>query len=230
MQLFYDSTILLSDKQFLLNEEESRHACKVLRMKTGDKLYLLDGKGHLFTTEILDAQTKKCLLAIQDVKEENPYKKEIHIALAPTKNLDRIEWFVEKATEIGVTEITWLLCKNSERKVVKNERLEKIAISAMKQSKRLYLPKINELISLKEFVKKHPTGAIAHCFDGEQQVALKEVFQNQNFPILIGPEGDFSKDELDAILKGNYKGITLGKNRLRTETAALVACMQSVFL
>jgi 16S rRNA (uracil1498-N3)-methyltransferase len=230
MQLFYDSSISISDTQFLLNEEESRHACKVLRMKSGDALFLLDGKGHLFTTEIIDAQSKKCVLKIKEVKSEVYPNVDIHIAVAPTKNLDRIEWFVEKATEIGITEITWILCKNSERKVVKNERLEKIAISAMKQSKRLYLPKINELTSLKDFLKKHPKGAVAHCFENQQQVELKGVFEEKNFPILIGPEGDFSKEEVDMLLQNNYVGITLGKNRLRTETAALVACMQCVFI
>lgn len=230
MHLFYDSIINTTDTQFLLNEEESRHACKVLRLKSGDTLYLLDGKGHLFTTEIIDAQTKKALLKIIEIKEEKRPEKEIHIAIAPTKNLDRIEWLVEKATEIGITEITWLLCKNSERKIVKNERLDKIAIAAMKQSKRLYLPKINELTPLKEFIKQYPKGAIAHCFDGEPKLEIKSIFEMSNFPILIGPEGDFSREELDIITKSNYKGITLGNNRLRTETAALVACMQCVFL
>ena len=230
MNLFYDPLINTNLKEFQLNEEESRHACKVLRLKIGDTLHVLNGKGYLFTTEILDSHAKKCLLKIVKVYHEEKPSKEIHIAVAPTKNMDRMEWFVEKATEIGITEISWILCKNSERKIVKNERLEKIAISAIKQSKRLYLPQINELISLKDFLKKFPKGAIAHCFDGREQTTIKEVFQPANCPILIGPEGDFSLEEVQLIENLDYKGITLGKNRLRTETAALVACMQTVFL
>jgi len=230
MNLFYDPEIEAGAEEFQLNEEESRHACKVLRMKTGDKLHVLNGNGDLFTTEIIDSHAKKCVLKILGVFHEEKPSKEIHIAVAPTKNMDRIEWFVEKATEIGVTEISWILCKNSERKIIKNERLEKIAVSAMKQSKRLYLPQINELISLKDFLKKFPKGAVAHCFDGREQTVLKEIFQATNFPILIGPEGDFSLEEVQLIENLDYKGITLGKNRLRTETAALVACMQCVFL
>lgn len=230
MNLFYDPEIETGAEEFQLNEEESRHACKVLRMKNGDQLYLLNGRGALFTAEILDAQTKKCRLKIHSFEQQQLLGKEVHIAVAPTKNMDRIEWFVEKATEIGVTEISWILCKNSERKIVKNERMEKIAVSAMKQSKRLFLPKINELTTLKEFLKMHPEGAIAHCFEGEKQTTIREIFKSHNFPVLIGPEGDFSREEVELLTKNAYKGITLGENRLRTETAALVACMQCVFL
>jgi len=230
MNLFYDPTIEPNATDFLLNEEESRHACKVMRMKNGDTLHLLDGKGHLFTTTIKDSQTKKCLVKIENVQQEVPTQKHIHIAIAPTKNMDRLEWFVEKAIEIGVTEISLILCKNSERKVVKIERLHKIAIAAMKQSKRFYLPTIHEMVTLKEFLKEHPRGAIAHCFDDKAQTTIAKLFEPTNFPILIGPEGDFSLDELEMVEKCDYKGITLGKNRLRTETAALVACMQCVYL
>lgn len=230
MNLFYDPTIKEETQEFLLNEEESRHACKVLRMKNGDKLYLLNGKGTLFITEIIEAQTKKCQLKVLSVEKEDVPKRTIHIAVAPTKNMDRIEWFVEKATEIGITEISFIQCKNSERKVIKTERVEKIAVSAMKQSKRFYLPKINELVSLKEFVKQNPEGLVAHCFDSKPQVELDTVFRDQNSPILIGPEGDFSAEEVEMLLKSNYTGITLGKTRLRTETAALVACVKAVFI
>lgn len=228
--LFYDSAISPETKDFILNEEESRHALKVLRMQTGDPLRVINGNGFLFHTVIKDTNTKRCPLEIISVEEVKRPEKEVHIAVAPTKNMDRIEWFVEKATEIGVTEITWLKCENSERRVIKNERVEKIAISALKQSKRLFLPKINELIGLPNFLKLHPKGAIAHCYEHQDKKNLKQVFQISDYPILIGPEGDFSLHELELIEKSNYDGITLGENRLRTETAALVACIQCVYL
>lgn len=229
MNLFYDSLIENFDKSFILSEEESHHALRVLRMKKGDTLNLINGKGSLFTTEIIGTEGKKCHLNILDVKTVVKSEKEVHIAIAPTKNMDRNEWFVEKATEIGITEISWILCDNSERKIIKNERIEKTVISAIKQSNRLFIPKINELIPLKEFVKKHPTGAIAHCYNNQEKKEIKEIYKLQNFPILIGPEGDFSLDELRFIKDFNYNGISLGENRLRTETAALVACFQCVF-
>lgn len=229
MNLFYDADIEKDDCDFLLNETESHHALRVMRMKTGEKLWVVNGKGFLFETIILESQAKKCRLQIQKVDFENPSKKEVHIAVAPTKNMDRNEWFAEKATEIGITEISWILCDNSERKVLKTDRIGKVVLAAMKQSNRLYLPKVNEMISLKEFIQTHSNGVVAHCYEDEPKKELKDFFQSQNFPILIGPEGDFSRKEVSMLKESGYNGISLGNNRLRTETAALVACMQCVF-
>jgi len=227
--LFYDPLIEPTDKEFELNEGESKHASRVLRMHEGEELFLLDGRGGLYQTKILSVG-KKCRLQILESTFVERPKQEIHIAVAPTKLMERMEWFVEKATEIGVTEISWLMCQNSERKVIKNERIEKILVSAMKQSKRRFLPKVNELMKLNEFLEKHPKGAVAHCFEDRERKTIREVYETTNFPILIGPEGDFSREELDKIKKFDYAGITLGETRLRTETAALVACMQCVYL
>jgi 16S rRNA (uracil1498-N3)-methyltransferase len=177
-------------------------------------------------TRIIDANPKKCRVEILQIREEEVPAYSIHIAIAPTKNNDRIEWFLEKATEIGVTEITLLLCSNNERKHTKEERFEKILISAMKQSKRLFLPKLNKLTSLKDFVTSHPNGLIAHCYEEEKNTIFTS-FKSDECPILIGPEGDFTLQELELALKNGYKTLTLGENRLRTETAGLYACMQA---
>lgn len=226
MHLFYDPTISVAEKAHLLSEEESKHACRVLRLKTGDEIILLDGKGTEFITRIIDDNPKRCKVEITSHRHSEKPDYSIHIAIAPTKNNDRLEWFLEKATEIGITEITLLLCSNNERKQTKDERFEKILISAMKQSKRLYLPKLNPLTSFKDFTVNHPFGLIAHCNEGDKN-SIETAFQRNNCPILIGPEGDFSQEEIDLALKRGYKTITLGENRLRTETAGLYACMQA---
>lgn len=225
MHLFYDPTIEVNAKFHTLNEEESKHACKVLRLTTGSQIVLLNGQGIEFTTTIVEAHPKRCKVEINSkIEEENPTY-DLHIAIAPTKIIDRIEWFLEKATEIGITEITPLICSNSERKQIKEERLEKILISAMKQSKRLFLPKLNPMVDFNTFIQNHPKGLIAHCYDAEKKT-ISEVFELVDCPILIGPEGDFSLTEVEKALKSGYKTITLGKNRLRTETAGLYAVMQ----
>jgi 16S rRNA (uracil1498-N3)-methyltransferase len=226
MHLFYDPTISADEQLHILSEEESKHACRVLRLKEGDEIALLNGKGSEFVTRITDANPKKCRVEILQIREEQVPAYSIHIAIAPTKNNDRIEWFLEKATEIGVTEITLLLCSNNERKHTKEERFEKILISAMKQSKRLFLPKLNKLTSLKDFVTSHPNGLIAHCYEEEKNTIFTS-FKSDECPILIGPEGDFTLQELELALKNGYKTLTLGENRLRTETAGLYACMQA---
>jgi len=225
MRLFYDSTISKDLTDFILNEEESGHACKVLRLKAGDKIAIVNGKGDYFTTEITEPHARKCQVKIISCTTEEPDNKSIHIAIAPTKNMDRIEWFVEKATELGITEITLLLCKNNERKVIKTDRLEKILISAMKQSKRLYLPVLNELTPVNNFIQSHPNGLIAHCYVGEKG-NISHLYKPNNCAILIGPEGDFTQEEVDIARKNGYQAIELGENRLRTETAGLYACMQ----
>lgn len=224
MNLFYIPEVKPESKSIVLSEEESKHACRVLRLKVGDQLLLLDGVGGSFVAEISDDHPKHCQVNILSYTFEEKADHEIHIAIAPTKNNDRIEWFLEKVTELGITEVTLLLCSNSERKQVKEERFEKILVSAMKQSQRLYLPKLNPLISFKEFIQKHPQGAMAHCYEGEKK-SLNTVLKSSNYPILIGPEGDFSKEEVELASISGYDFITLGNNRLRTETAGLYACM-----
>ena len=224
MRLFYDSHIELDSETHQLSEEESKHIVRVLRMKEGDQLAIVNGKGGYFETEISMAHPKRCTVSILKAEQSEPLKHELHIALGPTKLMDRIEWFVEKATEIGITEISFISGKNSERVKMKPERILKKAISAMKQSKRRFLPKINELVSVTEFIKEHPNGLIAHCEEGEKSTIL-DSFEPRNCPILIGPEGDFTPNEIELALQNGYKTITLGENRLRTETAALYACV-----
>lgn len=224
MRTFYDPHIEASAEKHQLSEEESKHIVRVLRMNEGEQLALVNGKGGYFEATITQAHPKRCSVKIDRTEITELPTNQIHIALGPTKLMERIEWFVEKATEIGITEISFVSGKNSERIKLKPERLEKKAISAMKQSKRLFLPKINELISVSEFITKFPNGLIAHCEDGEKSTIF-EVFETTNCPILIGPEGDFSPDEIASALENGYKTITLGENRLRTETAALYACV-----
>lgn len=224
MNLFYIPEITPDAKEITLSEEESKHACRVLRLKNGDKITLLDGRGGTYLAEITEDHPKHCTVRILEYALEESDGKEVHIAIAPTKNNERIEWFLEKTTELGITEITLLLCGNSERKQVKEDRFEKILVSAMKQSQRKYLPKLNALVPFKEFIKQHPKGALAHCYDGEKQ-ALPSVFKAQDYPVLIGPEGDFTTEEVALAAESGYDFVTLGKNRLRTETAGLYACM-----
>ncbi len=227
MQLFYTPDINLTASTFILDEAESKHAIKVLRLNTGDKINLVNGKGTFYNAEITQAHAKKCELKILSVIDENNTKPHIHIAIAPTKNNDRLEWFIEKATEIGISEITPIICQRSERKVIKTDRLEKTAIAAMKQSLKATLPKINEAIAFKDFIKKNTLTKncfIAHCLDNTEKHLADICIKNETVLVLIGPEGDFSKDEIELALKTNFKPISLGKSRLRTETAGIVAC------
>ncbi|GAB5418468.1 MAG: 16S rRNA (uracil(1498)-N(3))-methyltransferase [Crocinitomicaceae bacterium] len=229
MRLFYDANIDPNASTYLLSEEESKHVVRVLRGGVGDEIGILDGKGRLFTCTIADAHPKRCLLNIQNIDLEKTSSEEIHIAVAPTKQMERIEWFVEKAVELGVTKITLLDCKNGERARIKTDRLQKKAISAMKQSQRRYLPEIVALTSFSDFLTNHDFGLLAHCYEAEKH-EFSTVFKGTSCPILIGPEGDFTELEVTQALEKGYKTITLGKNRLRTETAALYACMQAKIL
>lgn len=226
MRLFYDEHIAQTATTHTLSEEESKHIVRVLRMVNGDKIGLLNGKGGNFTCEITDAHPKRCALKVLSNDQASPLQHEIHVAVGPTKQMERIEWFVEKATEIGITEISLIDCDNGERAKINIDRLVKKAVSAMKQSHRTFLPKINELQKLSDFIEQHPNGLIAHCYENEKN-DLSNVFKSTNCPILIGPEGDFSQKEIEKALENGYKTITLGPNRLRTETAALYACMQA---
>ncbi|RPE00053.1 16S rRNA (uracil(1498)-N(3))-methyltransferase [Aureibaculum marinum] len=226
MQLFYTPDITTTSDSFSFDKAESRHIVKVLRKKLGDPLYITNGKGHLFTSEITVSSDKNCSVKIIEVKtKEKPWKYNLHIALAPTKNIDRFEWFLEKATEIGIDEITPILCDHSERKIIKTDRLKRILESAMKQSLKYQLPKLNALTPFSEFIDTTTNSNlfIAHC-ENTQKKNLKEALEpNKNATILIGPEGDFSTEEIKKALNKGYQPISLGESRLRTETAGVVA-------
>lgn len=226
MQLFYNKDISTNDTQFTFNKTESRHIVKVLRKKDGAILHITNGKNELFTVKIILANDKKCLVEILNFKTKlKPWNYYLHVAIAPTKNNDRLEWFLEKATEIGIDEITPITCSNSERTVLKTDRLEKIVQSAMKQSLKFILPKLNETIKFSEFINQDFEGDlfIAHCEDQDKKSFVKEAKPNQHITILIGPEGDFNPQEIEKALTSNFIPVTLGESRLRTETAGVVA-------
>jgi len=226
MQLFYNSTLDNSISQFVFPTEESKHIVKVLRKTEGDTLYITNGKGYIYTAEIMIADLKKCKVKISSKEKKHKPMHALHLAVAPTKMNDRFEWFLEKATEIGVNEITPIICDHSERKVLKIERLEKVIQSAMKQSLQAYLPILNEPISFSDFMKKehHELLFIAHCEDEEKMELKRRVAADKDVTILIGPEGDFSTPEIKLAYESGFIPVSLGKNRLRTETAAIVAC------
>ena len=222
MHAFYIPSLTPLMQQLFLSEEESKHACRVMRLTIGDKIELLDGKGGRYLAKIISEHPKKCEVEIESYVKEVEQSFEIHIAISPTKNMDRIEWFIEKATELGLTKISFVQTERSERKLLKTDRIEKIAIAAMKQSHRTYLPIIGELQTFKEFITQYPIGGIAHCEEFSSQ-NISTVASSSNFPILIGPEGDFTPNEVDLALKSGYIPIHLGKTRLRTETAGIYA-------
>lgn len=225
MQLFYSKDITPDNDSFDFDKEESRHIFKVLRKKEGDKIQITNGKGYLFNSEIYSITDRKCQVKIIDYFKSKEPKFKIHLAVAPTKMNDRFEWFLEKATEIGIQEITPLICDHSERKNINSERFEKILISAMKQSNQYYLPVLNDLVFLKDFLQKKQEGGlyIAHCYENEKNQLFDCIQPNQDTLILIGPEGDFSEKEVKTALDKKFIPVSLGNNRLRTETAALVA-------
>lgn len=231
MQIFHTPDI--STDLYVLNEEESRHCIKVLRLQQGDRITLVDGRGTLYTAEITDPHFKHTGLRILSRQTEfgkrNHY---LHLAVAPTKNIERFEWFLEKATEIGIDEITPVICDRSERRDVKTERLNKIITSAVKQSIKAYHPRLNEPVKLRTFFLQPDSRQkfIAHCNPGEKS-ALKDILvKATGYSILIGPEGDFTPEEVTLSVQNGYAPITLGEARLRTETAALEACFEVNFL
>lgn len=231
MQLFYNASINESTETFSFDKEESKHIIKVLRKKDGDILFVTNGLGFLFKTEIILASDSKCTVQMVSFDKAPTPNFKLHLAVAPTKMNDRYEWFLEKATEIGIHEITPIICDRSERKVINKERFEKILLSAMKQSNELFLPKLNPAISFKEFVKQKNKGLqlIAHCEETDKKT-LKSILQsNTDVTVLVGPEGDFSEKEITLALDQNYVPVSLGNTRLRTETAAVVACHSVVF-
>jgi 16S rRNA (uracil1498-N3)-methyltransferase len=231
MHIFYTPDI--NSDTYVLSEEESKHCVKVLRLDTGSLLYLVDGKGGFYTAIVADPHPKRTKLKIQS-KVENFGKRNhyLHIAIAPTKNIERIEWFLEKATEIGIDEITPIICDRSERKDIKTERLNKVITSAIKQSIKAYHPKLNEAVRFSDFIIKNAQSQkfIAHCMDGGKTTIKEQLIPNSNYLVLIGPEGDFTLEEVGAAVNNNFIPASLGNSRLRTETAALEACFEINFL
>lgn len=227
MQLFYFSEISESTTHFSFHKEESKHIVKVLRKKEGDLLRVTNGKGLLFTTQVINAKQSGCEVEVTQVEKfENTRSYHLQMVVAPTKSNDRTEWFLEKATELGVDEFSFLACTNSERKVIKEERFEKVVLSAMKQSLQLHLPEVNPLQDFESFVKKTHLGQrfIAHCYDTPKQNLWDAIETNvKEVVILIGPEGDFSEEEVELAIHHGFTPVSLSPNRLRTETAALVA-------
>ncbi|MDH7446712.1 16S rRNA (uracil(1498)-N(3))-methyltransferase [Aquimarina sp. 2201CG14-23] len=225
MQLFYSGNITETSTEFEFSREESKHITKVLRKKEGDILHITNGLGLFCTGTITFSSPNKCIIQIESKELRIPKNYKLHLVVAPTKMNDRYEWFLEKATEIGIDEITPVICDHSERKVIKPERFERILQSAMKQSLQCYLPKLNPAISFSEFITKENEGQllIAHCEKTKKQ-SLKDVLTlNNTTTLLIGPEGDFSTNEIQKAKDAGYIPITLGETRLRTETAAIVA-------
>ena len=228
IRFFYDPQI-----NGELPEDEAKHATRVLRLSAGDELLLMDGNGSFFRAEITVADNHRCLYRIlEDMPQERAWEGHIHLAMAPTKLNDRVEWFAEKATEIGMDELSFLDCRFSERRIIKCERIDKILISAVKQSHKAWKPVLNEMTSFERFVKTERKGDkfICHCYDqedieeGTEKPFLMDVLKRGvASTVLIGPEGDFSVDEVKLALQHGYRSVSLGTSRLRTETAALVA-------
>ncbi len=231
MQLFYNSVLTKKDIGFTFDREASKHIVKVLRKADGDKLFVTNGIGDLFTTEVILASENKCQVRIVKVEHFERRIYHLHLAVAPTKMNDRYEWFLEKGTEIGVDEITPIFCDHSERKNIKLDRFQKIVQSASKQSLQYYTPIINEPMLLKDFLKEKYEGQlfVAHCENGEKH-SLKEALRSASKAvILIGPEGDFSSNEIKTAIENGFVPVSLGETRLRTETAAIVACTYAAF-
>jgi 16S rRNA (uracil1498-N3)-methyltransferase len=233
MQLFYTPDIDAASSTYFLTEEESKHCVRVLRLQIGDEVQLIDGRGNFYTAAIADAHPKRTQLRIvsieSDFHKRNHY---LHIAIAPTKNIERLEWFLEKATEIGIDEISLIICQRSERKEAKVDRLNKIITSAIKQSIKAWHPVLNEPVALNKFLSAPFDGQkfIAHCEPGDKFTLKDKLKPLGKYLILIGPEGDFTPKEISEALNNDFKAITLGESRLRTETAALEACFEVNFL
>lgn len=232
MQLFYNPNITETTTQFSFDKEESRHIVKVLRKTTGDLLHITNGKGWLFTAEIVVPDIKNCVVNITSKELKQKHQYHLHLAVAPTKMNDRYEWFLEKSTEIGIDAITPIICDQSERKIIKSERFEKILQSAMKQSLSCYLPKLNEAMFFKDFMNQKFPGQlfIAHCEETDKKSLKAQIEKEQDITVLIGPEGDFSVKEIEMAIANGFIPVTLGNTRLRTETAAIVACHSVAFV
>lgn len=225
-QLFYNPSLGRDSKELVFAAEESKHIAKVLRKKTGDIVQVTNGDGLLFSATLTVANPDQCVAAITSIDKKILPMHWLHIAVAPTKSADRFEWFLEKATEIGVNEISPVICEHSERKTIKKERCIRILESAMKQSKRTFLPKFNDPETLDKFLSHEHPGLkfIAHCREGEKLELKRRVAPDKDITILIGPEGDFTEAEIDLTYEKGFYAVSLGEARLRTETAAVVAC------
>lgn len=223
MHVFYTPEITVNPE---LPEEEAAHCLRVLRLTVGDEVMLTDGKGLFYKAVISAATGKRCQVKVVESIEQEPFwSGHLHLAMAPTKNMDRIEWFAEKATEIGFNELSFLNCRFSERKVIKTERIEKIVVSAVKQSLKAYKPVVNEMMDFSRFMQRDFSGQkfIAHCYEGEKPLLKDVLVPGKDALVLIGPEGDFSVEEVQKAEAAGFRAVSLGKSRLRTETAALVA-------
>ena len=233
MQLFYNPALTTSSENFTFDREESKHIVKVLRKQEGDTLFVTNGLGYIFKVEIIIGMDTKCQVKIISSELQKPLDYQLHLAVAPTKMNDRYEWFLEKATEIGVTSITPVFCEHSERKHIKSDRFEKIIQSAAKQSLQSYCPILNEAVSFKDFIKnnaKNGTLLIAHCEETDKKSLKEMIVKGSEITLLIGPEGDFSESEIKLALENNFISVTLGETRLRTETAAIVGCHSVAFV
>ena len=223
MHVFYTPDITVDGE---LPEEEAGHCLRVLRLGVGDEVMLTDGKGFFYKAVITAATGKRCQVKVVETIGQAPlWNGHLHLAMAPTKNMDRIEWFAEKATEIGFDELSFVNCRFSERKVIKTERIEKIVVSAVKQSLKARKPLVNELTDFGKFIQQKFEGQKfnAHCYEGDKPLLKDVLIPGKDAVVLIGPEGDFSPEEVQKAEAAGFRAISLGKSRLRTETAALVA-------
>jgi len=229
LPFFYTEEINLATSQFVLNEETSKHVVQVLRMQDGEQLLLTDGKGNLFTAEVTDPNRKKCAVKILSTSTTAPSLIKKTIAISLVKNSNRLEWFLEKATEIGINEIVPLICTRTEKQYFRHDRMKSILVSAMLQSQQSWLPKLQEAVKYNEYVNNLSASEgvqkfIAHCEDGNKVQLTNQLMNNQtNKLILIGPEGDFTTDEITLALQNDFVPASLGETRLRTETAGVVA-------
>jgi len=225
LPFFYAEELTTGTTQYVLNEETSKHVVQVLRMKIGEQLQLTDGKGNLFTAAIIDDNRKRCQVKIETTQQQPAAKKQISIAISLVKNNTRFEWFLEKATEIGVTEIIPLICERTEKQSFRHDRMKGILVSAMLQSQQCWLPNLHEATKFTELIKRsaHQQKFIAHCEEDKKQPINQYINQSTDQLICIGPEGDFSKEEIALALKNGFIPVALGDTRLRTETAGIVA-------
>lgn len=232
MQVFYAPDI--NGNKYVLDQNESKHIVRVMRMSSGTPVKLVDGKGNLYEGVIDDPDPRECTIKITGVVnnfETRDYN--LHIAISPLKNTDRLEWFIEKSVEIGVDEITPVICRNTEKQKIKKERLVNIIVSAMKQSLKSTLTRINDPVDFKDLIENAYDGTrmIAHCNEAYKRRGIADSYQHgNNAMIMIGPEGDFSNEEIKAAMGKGFEGIHLGKSRLRTETAGVAACHSIYFL